>query len=67
MEDNEYSVDVYSSAVTDGGNYTYDYNAAVRTGELQAESGISTAVQQHGESQASFNAREEGFKNVKKD
>lgn len=66
MEDNEYSVDVYSSTATDGGNYTYDYNAAVRTGELQAESGISTAVQQHGESHDSFNARQEGMNNANK-
>lgn len=63
MEDNEYSVDVYSSVATDGGNYTYDNNAAVRTGELQAESGISTAVQQHGESQDSVNGRQQGMDN----
>lgn len=66
MEGTEHSVDVFSSAATDGGNYTYDYYAAVRTGELQAESGISTAVPQYGESQDSFNARQEGMNNVNK-
>lgn len=66
MEDNEHSVDVFSSVATDGGNYTYDYNAAVRTGELQAGTGITAAVPQHGESLDSFNARQVGMNNVKK-
>lgn len=66
MEDDEHSVDVSSSVATDDGNYAYDYNAAVRTGEFQAESGVTTAVQQHGESQDSVNARQQGMDNYNK-
>ena len=63
MEDNEHSVDVFSSVATDDGNSPYGHAEAERTGWLQAESGISTAVQQHGESQDSFNDRQQGMDN----
>ncbi|MHC1752565.1 hypothetical protein [Humidesulfovibrio sp.] len=63
MEDNEHSVNLFSSVVTDNGNSPYGHAESVAAGWLQAESGISTAVQQHGESQDSVNGRQQGMDN----
>lgn len=60
MEDTEHSADAFSSVATDGRTSAYDHAAAVRTGEAQAEYGGVAAVQQHGESLDSANARQGG-------
>jgi len=63
MADNEQNYNDNKSSVTGNGTYEYGYHEQREVGRRQAEQGITTAIQQPGESHDAWNYRQEGMDN----